>query len=273
MGELEPVQAAPIEGLQSAELAQMATAPTLAFRATLLDERAYRFVKHDENPLRRGSLALLFAVGMAALARLIGVALGVLTMPPIGVVQEQALRALTATDLYGQFVAANPAFAEQFALGYASVWELISLLGGYPSYAGLLSALLNLLFLLSSWLVYSTAVHLVARWFGASTGYKRTLGVMALAYTPILLTVIEAIPGANVPYLLVFALMLIAKFLAIKTLYQMGPGQNLAILLLPYLLGLILVFGLLLFAAALGLNQFPIIDELLRTLRFAEALR
>lgn len=273
MSDLEPLQATPKKALVSAELAQTAGAPALAFRATLLDERAYRVVYHDKDPLRRGLMALLFALGMAALARLIGIALGVLTMPQIGVVQEQALRALTGTDLYAQLVAANPAFAEQFAVGYAGVWEVISLLGGYPSYAGLLSALLSLLFLLGSWFVYSTAVHVVARWFGSAIDYKRTLGVMALAYTPIMLTVIEALPGANVPYLLVLALILIAKFLAIKSLYQLGPGQNLAILLLPYLVGLVILFSLLLFAAALGLNQFPIIDDLLRTLRFAQAVR
>jgi hypothetical protein len=42
-----------------------------------------------------------------------------------------------------------------------------------------------------------------------------------------------------------------------------------AAVLLPYLIGLILLIGLLIFAAALGLNQVPYLDEILRTLRFA----
>jgi hypothetical protein len=50
--------------------------------------------------------------------------------------------------------------------------------------------------------------------------------------------------------------------------FQLGPGGGLAAVLLPYLLGLILLIGLLIFAAALGLNQIPYVDEILRTLRF-----
>lgn len=273
MSELEPVAKAPDLALAEAELLANATAPTLAYRATLLDERAYRAVQIDAAPFKRGAMALLFAVGMAALARLLGIALGVMTMPRLDVVQEQILRAITGTAYYAQLVAQNPDFAPTFSAGYAGLWEAIILVGGYPSLTGLAGSLTWLLGLLVSWLVYGTAVHLIARWFGAQVGYGRTLGVMALAYTPILLTVVEAIPGANVPYLLVFALILIAKFLAIKSLVHMGPGQNLAVLILPYLIGLILLITLLLFGAALGLNQFPIVDDLLRTLRFANIMR
>ena len=43
--------------------------------------------------------------------------------------------------------------------------------------------------------------------------------------------------------------------------------------MLPYLAGLILLITLLLFAAAFGLNQFPIVDDILRTLSFARALQ
>ncbi len=273
MSELEPLKEVTDLDLAYPEKVMNAGAPNLAFRATLLDQRAFQVVNLDSDSFRRGSAALLFAVGMAALARLLGIALGVLTLPRIDIVQEQILRGITGTAYYAELVQQSPEFAAQFAAGYASVWEVISLVGGYPSYSGLISALISLLFLLGTWLAYGTAVHLVARWFGTQVEYKRTLGVMALAYTPILLTVVEAIPGASVPLALVFTLMLIGKFLAIKTLYQMGPGQNLAILALPYVIGLVLLIGLLLFAAALGLSQFPIIDDFLRTLRFARGVR
>jgi hypothetical protein len=270
MSELQPLQEAP---LTAVEPVAGASAPGLAFRATLLDERAYRVVAADADPFRRGGMALLFAVGMAALARLIGVALGVLTLPRIGVVQEQIFNAILKTPYYTQLAAASPDFASQFRMAYAGLWEVISLLGGYPSYAGLASALTSLLLLLGSWLVYATAVHWIARWFGAVVPYRRVLGVMALAYTPVLLTVVRAIPGAALPFMLVFILILIAKFLAIKTLFGCGAGQNLAILALPYVAGLILLLALLLFAAAFGLNQVPLVDDILRTLRLTRALQ
>ena len=273
MSEVEPIKDPVEKRIIAAEEATTVSAPSLAFRATLLDERAYRIVKADPEPFKRGGVALLVAVGLAALGRLVAIALGVLTMPRIGVVQDQIFAAITGTGLYAQLVTQTPEFPEQFATGYTAAWELIRLFGGYPSYAGLASALISLLLLLGSWLLYGTAVHWIARWFGSDAGYGRTLGVLALAYTPILLSVVEAIPGANVPYLLLFALMLIAKFLAIKTLYNMGPGQNLAIAILPYVGGLVLLITILLFATAFGLNQFPIIDDFLRTLRFAQAVR
>lgn len=273
MSELKPVAEASDLALAEEELLSSASASRLAYRATLLDERAYRAVVIDRAPFKRGAGALLFAVGMAALARLLGIALGVMTLPRLDVVQEQILRAITDTAYYAQMVAQNPQFAQSFNAGYAGLWEAIIVVGGYPSLTGLAGSLTWLLLILLSWLVYGTAVHVLARWFGTDVDYGRTLGVLALAYTPILLTVVEAIPGANVPYLLIFALILIAKFLAIKSLYQMGPGQNLALLVLPYLIGLILLITLLLFAAALGLNQFPIVDDLLRSLRFANTMR
>jgi hypothetical protein len=41
------------------------------------------------------------------------------------------------------------------------------------------------------------------------------------------------------------------------------------VILLPYLIGIILLFSLLIFGAAIGINQIPYVDEILRTLRFA----
>jgi hypothetical protein len=145
---------------------------------------------------------------------------------------------------------------------------LIRLLGGYPSYTGLAGALIGLLFTFGSWLTYATLAYIVGRWLGAEASYGRTLGVFALAYTPVMLSVIEAVPGAYVAWSLIFLLILAAKFLAAREVFQLGPGSGLTAVLLPYLLGLILLIGLLIFAAALGLNQVPFLDEILRTLRF-----
>jgi hypothetical protein len=66
---------------------------------------------------------------------------------------------------------------------------------------------------------------------------------------------------------LIFLLILVAKFLAAREVFELGPGGGLAAILLPYLVGLILLIGLLIFAAALGLNQVPYLDDVLRTLR------
>lgn len=241
----------------------------LAWRSTWLDQRAYNAVYQDWRPFRRGLLALLSAAAVAAIARIIGVGLGILTSPRLEVVQEQLLEALTGTGYYASLAAQTPEFSAQFAAAYAVLWDLIRLFGGYPSYAGFASSLINLLLLLVNWLTFSTLAYLVARWLGAHQPYSRALGVMALAYTPVMLTVVEAIPGAQVAGTLIFLFILVAKFLAAREIFGLGPGGSLAVILLPYLIGIILLLALLIFGAALGLNQIPYLDEILRTLSFA----
>jgi hypothetical protein len=240
----------------------------LAWRSTWLDQRAYNAVNHDWRPLRRGVTVLAVALGIAAIARLVGTGLGILTSPQIDVLQDQIFNALSGTAYFESLAAQSPDFTTQFAAGYTALWELIRLLGGYPSYSGLAGALIGLLFTFSSWLTYATLAFVVGRWLGAQASYSRTLGVFALAYTPVMLTVIEAVPGAYVAWSLVFLLILVAKFLAAREVFNLGPGGGLAAILLPYLLGLLLLIGLLIFAAAMGLNQVPYVDEILRALRF-----
>lgn len=241
----------------------------LAWRSTWLDQRAYHAVEIDPDPLKRGLFTLLVALGIAAAARLIGIGLGILTSPQIGVIQDQVYEAITGTAYFGNMVAESPEFLQQFEATYVALWDIIRLLGGYPSYAGLGSSLITLLFILGSWFVYSLITYLVAYWFGADTDLKRALGVFALAYTPIMLTVVEVIPGGQVAWSLIFLLILVSKFLAARETYKLAPASSLAVILLPYLIGIILILNLLIFGAALGLNQIPYVDEILRTLRFA----
>lgn len=240
----------------------------LAWRSTWMDQRAYEAVNHDWNPFRRGFVTLAAAVGVAAIARVVGMGLGTLTSPRIDVIQDQIYRALAQTDYFASLAAQSPEFTTQFDAAYTALWEAVRLIGGYPSYTGMAGALISLAFLLGNWTMYSTLAYLVGRWLGADAPFGRTLGVFALAYTPVMLTVVEAIPGAAVSSSLIFLLILVAKFLAAREVFGLGPGKSLAAILLPYLLGVILLLGLLIFGAALGLNQIPYVDEFLRTLRF-----
>jgi hypothetical protein len=241
----------------------------LAWRSTWLDQRAYQAVNHDPEPLKRGLFAFLVALVAAGISRLIGIGLGILTSPQIGIIQEQINTAITDTSFFGKIVERTPEFAEQFNATYSSIWGIIRLLGGYPSYAGLSSSLIFLLFILISWFVYTITTNVVAYWLGSNVDLSQALGVFALAYCPIMLTVVKIIPGANVPWILIFLLILVGKFLAAREVYQLGSIATLAVLLLPYLIGIILLFNLLIFGAAFGLNEIPYVDEILRTLRFA----
>lgn len=244
----------------------------LAWRATWLDQRAFHAVNLDSEPFKRGSLALLVALVIAAVSRLIGIGLGILTAPRIEVIQDQVYGAIAGTEYFASLVQQTPDFLQQFNAAYAGIWDLVRLAGGYPSYAGLGSSLITLLLVLASWLLFTPLTYLVAYWMGSSPGVGRALGIFALAYTPVMLTVVEIIPGAFVAWSLIFMLILIAKFLAAREVYKLGTGASLAVIFLPYLIGIIVIFNLLIFGAALGLNQIPYLDEILRTIRLATTL-
>jgi hypothetical protein len=274
MSELEHVKNNPEGELETQEQALAADKPVqIAFRATLLDERALKAVNTDDNPFLRGFLALLVVLGIVAVARLLGIGLDFLTMPRVDVLQEQILSAITSTSYYASQIAETPEFADRFADTYGNIWNLIRLSGGYPSTTGLLGVLLGILGVLGSWLIFGSLSYLIARWFGTKVEYQRALGVMALAYAPILLTAIDVIPGASMPLGLIFALTLIAKYLAIRDLYTFGPGQNLAVIILTYLICLILLTTILLSILAFVLNKFPVVDDVLRVLRFVGNVR
>lgn len=271
MSELENVKGIP-EGEQEQALA--ADKPVqLAVHATMLDQRAFTAVNSDDNPFKQGFLALLVVIGVVAVARLIGMGLDLVTMPRVYVLQEQILTAITNTNYYAGLIANTPEFADRFAETYGNIWNLIRLFGGYPSTTGLLGVLLSLLGVLGSWLIFSTFSYLIARWFGMKVDFERALGVMALAYSPILLTAINIIPGAIMPLFLIFALSLIAKFLAIRELYKFSPGKNLAVIILTYAICLILLITVLLLVLAFVLNQFPLVDDVLRAMRFVGYVR
>jgi hypothetical protein len=271
MSELEHVKNIP-ESEQAQALA-VDKPVQLAVRATMLDQRAFTAVNSDDNPLKRGFLALLVVIGVVAVARLIGMGLDLVTMPRVNVLQEQILTAITNTNYFAGLIANTPEIADRFAETYGNIWNLIRLLGGYPSTTGVLGVLLSLLAVLGSWLIFSSFSYLIARWFGTQVDYKRALGVMALAYSPILLKAIDIIPGAIMPTFLIFALTLIAKFLAVRELYKFGPGKNLAMIILTYAICLILWILILLSVLAFMLNQYPIIDDVLRVMRYAAYLR
>lgn len=245
----------------------------IAFRATLFDARAFTAVNSDDNPFMRGFLALLVVLVVVAVARLLGMGLDILTMPRVNVLQQQILTAITNTNYYASLIAQTPEFADRFAETYGNIWNLIRLFGGYPSTPGLLGVLLSILGILGSWLMFSSLSYLIARWFGTKVAYNRALGVMALAYAPILLTAIAVIPGASMPLGLIFALTLIAKFFAIRELYIFDPGRNLAVIILTYLICWILLITILLSISVSMLNQFPLVDDVLSLIRFIGYVR
>jgi hypothetical protein len=240
----------------------------LAWRALLLDEHAYAAVAAHAKPLQRGFVVLLWILGSVLLARLIGFGFNWLTTPRLERIEGLLREFVTGLPWYAEQVRQMPAFAAQFGQTYYLTWEGLRALLGIqtPASTGLWAGI-TLLDTLLAWLIFGTLAHWTARWLDGTGRWSQTLGALALAYAPLLLTVIEMIPGAALPLSLLFLLMFIGKYQALKSVHGLSPGYTLAAVLLPYLLASLLLLAVLLFGAALGLEQLPIFDQAVAALR------
>ena len=110
--EIEP-EAAPVILLPPPPLA--AAGPLrLAWRALLIDERAYAEIVRRARPLREGALALLWVLGIVLGTRLVGLGLNWLTSPQLERVQAILRDFITGLPWYSEQVRQSPAFAGEF---------------------------------------------------------------------------------------------------------------------------------------------------------------
>lgn len=242
---------------------------TLSREAILLNYRAFDTVKAHPKPMRRGLTILGIIIIALILFRGLELLLGYLTTPRFDIVSTNVLDRVTALDWYVAQSGANPEFANTFNLAYDSVWQLIRIVGGYPSPVGTAVSLVwTIITLLLSWLLYGAVAHLFARWFGGKAGYKEFLGPLALSYAPLLLLGLEFLPGFALTALLVPLMMLITKYLAVRETYALSEGYSAVVVLAPFVVGIALVSVLAILGIGLGLGQIPFLDPILRFFTF-----
>ncbi len=238
-------------------------------RTLLLGNEPYVAVRDGAKPGRRGFIIILVIIGLVVLAQLIGYWLGALTAPRLDSLQSLLYTAVVDLPWYAEQVQLDPTFATQFQQGYLVAWEALRIVLGYPTMTatGATIAAVALLTLLN-WFVFAVLAHWLARWYGSRAHFGQTLGVLALAYAPLLLRVVEVVPGAVAPTALIFLLMLATKFLALKTVHGLGSVATLFVLLAPYVIVLVVLAVVLLNGGAYGLAQNPTINQALQVQQF-----
>ena len=238
-------------------------------RTLLLGNEPYVAVRDGAKPGRRGFIIILVIIGLVVLAQLIGYWLGALTAPRLDSLQSLLYTAAVDLPWYAEQVQLDPTFATQFQQGYLVGWEALRIVLGYPTMTatGATIAAVALLTLLN-WFVFAVLAHWLARWYGSQARFGQTLGVLALAYAPLLLRVVEVVPGAVAPTALIFLLMLATKFLALKAVHGLGSVATLFVLLAPYLIVLVVLAVALLNGGAYGLAQNPTINQALQVQQF-----
>lgn len=234
----------------------------------LLNERAYDDMRNHPQPARRGATILLYIAILMLVALVFGLLLAYLTMPRFDLVSQRLYEGITQFAWFTRLSQRNPDFAAQFQAAYISIWQLIRLYTGYPSLTGvILSVVVIFASLFGSWLGYGTFAHLFARWFGGKATFRQFLGPLALSFAPMILRGLVFIPGLEVAGVVVFLLMLVAKFIAVRRTYALTPGYSLVVVIAPYIVGLLLGLLLLVLLLGIGLGQIPFLDPIIRLIR------
>lgn len=174
-------------------------------------------------------------------------------------------------------LAARPPMGQALALyllilavnGLASLPALQSGLGRVgmramlPSLTGFLTPF-YLVVTLVSWLVGAALLHLVAEWLG---GQGRATDLFALGafyrvpqlfMAPLALVSALTWPGLTTPFsLLLAAWTLVLQVLALRANYRFATSRAILVLLLPFVLGIVLVTGLVVSAILLAVPFLP----------------
>src|SRR5690606_20847105 len=208
-------------------------------------------------------------VAVVALAQMIAYWLGWLTAPRLDSLQGLFYDTVTGWPWYAQQVQQDPTFATQFQQGYMAAWEALRILLGYPTLTATISVDVSLIVTtFGNWFLFSVLAHWTACWFGSQARFGQTLGTVALAYAPLLLLVIQVVPGATVPLSLLFLLMLATKYLALKATHNLGTPQTLFVLTAPYIVVAIVAALVVLYGGAYGVEQIPYFNDALKVQQF-----
>lgn len=235
--------------------------------ALLYNPDAYRAMRNRTNAAGRGAFILLVIVLLVAVAQLVGLAIGLLTSPRIDLLQDRLYDGITGMAWFANRVAVSPEMGQRFNMAYEGVWQGIRLTAGYPTWSTTAAVVaLAVLGTFINWLVYGTLAHGTARWLGGQATFGQWLGSLALAYAPLLLTMILMIPGATIGVPLIFLALLTAKYVAIKTTYGLAPARSLVATIFPYLIVTLIAVTAAIFGVAYGIGQIPYIDPILRGL-------
>ena len=238
-------------------------------RTLLFSTEPYALVRGSDYPGRRGLVLLLAMVVLVTLVQMLAYWLGWLTAPQLDSLQKLFYDTVTGWPWYADQVRQDPTFAGQFQQGHAVFWEGVRILLGYPTLTATLSgSVLLIVTTFGNWLLFSVLAHRAARWFGSQARVGQTLGTVALAHAPLLLLVIQIVPGATVPLSLLFLLLLATQYLAIKVTHDLGTPQTLFVLAAPYGVLILVIVLVALYGSAYGLQQIPYFNEALKVQQF-----
>lgn len=215
------------------------------FRALFLDSEAFEALREDDNPFVEGLFLVVILGVVTAVLSWIGQTVAWASTPRLSAIKELVLPALQDQSWWAK-VAADPQALAAFQRIYDTVWQI------FPWWAGAsgpATTALNILIwpigLMASWLLYGLVAHLFASLLGGRGTLNQTLGVMALAYMPLVFRGLGFIPFLVIGGV-IDTWQLLLRYKALRTVHHLSWRRAFWATLLPfavYLLFWLLVGG------------------------------
>jgi hypothetical protein len=206
----------------------------LIFEAFFLRDRAYEDLRHDDNPFVEGLFLVVLVGALTAVLAWIGQLLAWASTPQVDAIKQVILEAYKQMPWWTQATTV-PGFAEQFQRFWDLGWRVFPVLfhAANPANAAL-NILLWPLVGVVSWLIYGLLAHLFARMLRGVGTLNQTLGVTALAFTPLLLRGLEFIPFLTIGAVVLNTWQLICRYKALRIVHQLSWGRAFWATLLPF---------------------------------------
>jgi len=214
----------------------------LARGGLFLDRDVYQEQSRSPESLKRG-LLLVVLIGLAVgFASFVGEVSEVLMSRNRADVNRTIYEGLINMPWYRNVSLLTPGFDEDFKEIFDNVTTVLDTLNGKSIVNGVAGLVITPISYLLVWLVYGIVAHLMARLLGGSGTLTKTLGGTALAASANLLSLVSLVPFAQVSG--VFALALIANYVAIREVHEMAPWRAFwATILGPLLLVVLLILA------------------------------
>ncbi len=166
----------------------------LVFRALFLDDEAFEQLRDDDNPFAEGLFLVALIGVITALSGAIGQVLMWSVTPDLRAVEGVVLAALQQEPWWNA-LAASSADLALFQRWWDIAWRIMPGLLAVPvPDAAVINLLWSPLAAVSGWLLYGALAHLFARLLGGTGTLNQTLGVTALAHTPLVFYGLGFIP-------------------------------------------------------------------------------
>lgn len=236
--ETPPIGSGSAAGEATAPPARPTNPLKLIWQALWFQDSAFAEVRDSDRPLLRGLIIAVILSVVAGVSGALGLGFNRLISPDLKEVKATVFEGLQAMPWYTD-LASGPngaVFEQRFLKGYEQWWQIAPSLLRFPTLQNAASALcLTPVVGLIRWAIIGTLTYLAARLLGGKGGFGQTLGVMALAYAPQLVSVLMILPGLEAGRLTGWWTLALTYW-AVRSVHGLSWRRNLLAAILPGLI-------------------------------------